>query len=145
MRIPFEPQWFGGHAEHYFRRLRPGIEEMPWGTLNPEEYPPELVKRAQLSWTEAAFNEWCTAVAFSELLKALLEINAPVDLVAMCGDFMADEMLHVELTCRLAMELGGGADYRVDFEELGTPVAPGLTAQQTANDHSGDSVCIHEP
>ena len=144
MRVPFEPEWFGGHAEHYFRRIRPGIEEMPWGTLDPSNYPPELVKRAQLSWTEAAYNEYCTAVAFSELLQALLEVNAPVDLVAMCGDFMADEMLHVELTCRLAMELGGGADYRVDFEGLRTKLDPNLTALQRANEMIIRLCCVGE-
>ena len=144
MKRPFVPEWFGGQAEHCFRRLRPGVEDMPWGTLDGTGCPPNLVARAQLSWTEAAFNEYCTAVAFTDLLKALLEINAPVDLIGMCGDFMADEMLHVELTCRLAMELGGGADYRLDYENLSIPLTPGLTALQRANELVVRLCCVGE-
>ncbi len=45
MRL-FELDWQGGTAERYFRRARPGIDELPWGTLSPAGYSPELVEAA---------------------------------------------------------------------------------------------------
>jgi len=115
---PFDLEWLGGVAEHHFRKVRPGVDEMPWGTLDRSRYPAELVDRARVSWTEAAYNEYCTAAAFSELLLAMLAARAPIDLIGMASDFVADEVLHIELTSRIAMELGGGAPYRVDFANL---------------------------
>ena len=134
MRTPFEPQWLGGTSERYFRRIRPDVESLPWGTLNPKDFSKTLLTQAQQGWTQSAFNEYRAAIAFSQLLQALLEINAPVDLTAMCGDFVADEMLHVELTCRVAMELGGGADFRVDYEGQRVDLPKGLSAVQRANE-----------
>jgi hypothetical protein len=125
MREPFELEWMGGVAAKYFRRIRPGVDDFPWGTLPRDDYPPTLLDRARISWTEAAFNEYTTAYAFGELLLAMLEAKAPVDLVGMAGDFIADEMLHVELTGRLAMELGGGSPHRIDFGGLSQRAAPG--------------------
>src|SRR5688572_10240564 len=115
MKEPFDLEWLGGVAERHFRIVRPGVEEMPWGTFDLSRYPPQLLDRARISWTEAAYNEYCTASAFAEMLGALLAARAPVDLIGMASDFMADEILHVELTSRLAMELGGGAPYVIDF------------------------------
>lgn len=131
---PFELSWLGGPTERHFRKLRPGVEGMPWGTLRPSDFPPTLVDRARISWTEAAYNEYCTAAAFADLLKALLEARAPVDLIGMASDFVADEIHHVELTARLAMELGGGAPYRIDFSHLTQMPAPELDAFQRANE-----------
>ncbi len=125
MREPFELEWFGGVAAKYFRRIRPGVDDFPWGTLPVSEYPPLLVDRARVSWTEAAYNEYTTAYAFGELLLALLEAKAPIDLIGMAGDFVTDEMLHVELTSRLAMELGGGSPHQVDFSGLSQRPAHG--------------------
>lgn len=131
---PFELSWLGGATARHFRKVRPGVEDMPWGTLRPSDFPPALVDRARISWTEAAYNEYCTAAAFADLLKALLEARAPVDLIGMASDFVADEIHHVELTARLAMELGGGAPYRVDFEHLSQLPSPALGARQRANE-----------
>ena len=141
---PFEPEWYGAQPEHYFRKLRPGIEGFPWGTIDRSQFEPKLLKRAQLSWTEAAFNEYCTAVAFTQLVQALLEVNAPVDLTAMAGDFLADEMLHVELTARLATELGGAANYTVDFTTLQIPLDEALTPFQRANELVVRLCCVGE-
>ena len=144
MRTPFEPQWLGGTSERYFRRIRPDIEQLPWGTLDPNAYPKALLEQAQRGWTQSAFNEYRAAIAFSQLLQALLEINAPVDLTAMCSDFVADEMLHVELTCRIAMELGGGADFRVDYEGQRVALPTNLTAVQRANELMIRVCCVGE-
>ncbi len=144
MRLPFELDWLGGPSERAFRSLRPGIEDFPWGTLDPSRYPPSLLARAQVSWTEAAWNEYCTAAAFTDLLRALLEARAPIDLTGMASDFVVDEMLHVELTSRVAMELGGGAPYRVDFERLTLPATPGLNAFERANEQVVRTCCVAE-
>ena len=144
MGEPFDLEWLGGVAEHHFRKVRPGVDEMPWGTLDPSRYPAALVDRARVSWTEAAYNEYCTASAFAELLGAMLAAKAPVDLVGMASDFVADEILHVELTSRIAMELGGGAPYVIDFEDLHRKPAAGLSPIQRANELVVHVCCVGE-
>lgn len=62
----------------------------------------------------------------------------------MASDFVADEVLHVELTSRIAMELGGGAPYVVDFEDLRRRPAPELTARQRANELIVHVCCVGE-
>lgn len=144
MGEPFELEWLGGVAERHFRSVRPGVDELPWGTLEPGRYPPELVERARVGWTEAAYNEYCTAAAFADLLRALLAVHAPIDLIGMASDFVADEMLHVELTSRIAMELGGGAPYVVDFDNLSMPVDPALTPLERASEIVVRLCCVGE-
>jgi hypothetical protein len=143
-RAPFELEWLGGVSEKHFRKVRPGIEEMPWGTLETADLPQLLVDRARVSWTEAAYNEYCTAAAFADLIGALLKTNAPVDLVGMASDFVADEVLHVELTSRIAMELGGGAPYEIDFTNLTLPETEGLTPFERANELVVRVCCVGE-
>jgi hypothetical protein len=140
----FELEWLGGAAERHFRKVRPGIDELPWGTLDPGAYPPVLVDRARLSWTEGAWREYCTAAAFAEVQHALLACAAPVDLVGMAGDFVADEMLHVELNARMAMELGGGAPLLADFDRLTPPIAPDLPAIARAAEAVVRTSCVGE-
>jgi hypothetical protein len=141
---PFELAWMGAVAERHVRRKRPGVDELPWGTLRLRDYPPLLVERARVSWTEGAFNEYCSAAAFAEVCAALLAARAPIDLVGMAGDFVGDEMLHVELNARLAMELGGGAPYRVDFAELAPRPSRRLTPLQRASDLVVRVCCVGE-
>ena len=140
----FELSWAGGPAERHVRRRRPGVDELPWGTLHPASYPPELVERARLSWTEGAFNEYCSAAAFAELTAALLAANAPIDLVGMAGDFAADEMVHVELNARVAMELGGGAPVSVDFGALTKRPRKRLSPLQRASEICVRTCCVGE-
>lgn len=144
MKEAFDLEWMGGVSEKYFRKVRPGVDELPWGTLDVARYPVELVDRARVSWTEAAYNEYCTAVAFSEMLGALLAAKAPIDLIGMASDFMTDEMLHVELTSRIAMELGGGAPYQVDFDGLGIKPSLELSPLQRANQLVVHVCCVGE-
>lgn len=141
---PYEPEWFGHQPEHYFRKIRPGIEDFPWGTLEPDRFETRLIKMAQLFWTEASFNEYGTAVAISQLVQALLEVNAPVDLIAMASDFLADEMLHVELTARVAREFGGAAQCKVDFADLKIQIDPALSPLQKANELIVRICCVGE-
>jgi hypothetical protein len=141
---PFDLEWFGGVAERHFRKVRPGVDELPWGTLDPSRYPAELVDLARISWTEAAYNEYCTASAFAELLAAMLAAKAPIDLIGMASDFVADEILHVELTSRIAMELGGGAPYQIDFANLAIEPSAELSPLQRANQLVVHVCCVGE-
>jgi hypothetical protein len=106
----FELEMMGGAWERRFRRLRPEVEAMPWGTLDPRDFPPELVLAARKAWTGAAFQEHRTGAACAETLRCLIETRAPVDLIAVASRFPLDEMVHVELCARMAMELGGGTE-----------------------------------
>ncbi len=123
----------GGTAEHRFRVARPGIDALPWGTLDPSKYAPAAVARARGSWTEVAINEYRAVAAFAEVLRALADVKAPLDLLGMTSDFLADECSHVELASRLAMELGGGAPRSIDLDDYA--IRPrGGTAMQRANE-----------
>ncbi|MCA9568667.1 MAG: hypothetical protein KC656_12530 [Myxococcales bacterium] len=141
---PFELDWLGGPTARAFRSKRPGIDDLPWGTLDPSAYPPVLVERARVSWTEAAWNEYCTAAGFTVMLRALLEAHVPLDLIGMASDFLVDEVLHAELTSRLAMELGGSDGRQVDFTAMVVPDDPALTPLQRANEHVVRLCCVSE-
>jgi hypothetical protein len=140
----FELKWLGGAAERHFHQVRGGVEELPWGTLRRADYPELLADRARVGWSQAALNEYCTAAAFADLIRAMLEANAPVDLVGMASDFLADEVLHVELTSRVAMELGGGAPFDVDFARLSPPTDPSLSPLARALELGVRICCVAE-
>lgn len=139
----FELLWLGGASERHFRRARPGIDDLPWGTLRPDDYPPLLVDRARISWTDTAYSEYCTTIAFSELLKALLLARAPLDLSGMASDFLADEIVHAELASRVAMELGGGAPLRGRAEDV-LQHTQGLDPLQSATEWVLKVCCVGE-
>ena len=144
MKAPFELEWMGGAAEHHFRRARPHTDELPWGTVDPSQYEPDAVERARGSWTEVAINEYRAIASFSEVLRALVDVTAPLDLLGMTSDFLADECAHVELASRMAMELGGAAPRVVDFERFTAPLRRGLTSLQRANELVLRVSCISE-
>jgi hypothetical protein len=106
----FELELLGGNTEKRYRQARPEVEAMPWGTLDPSRYDPADVVLARKAWTGAAFQEHRTGVACCSTLRALIECRAPLDLIAMATRFPLDEMVHVELCARMAMELGGGTE-----------------------------------
>src|ERR1700733_2601836 len=116
MKVPFELEWMGGAAEHHFRKARPAVEALPWGTLDLSKYAPAAIERARMNWTEVAINEYRAVASFTDVLRALVDVKAPLDLLGMTSDFLADECSHVELASRLAMELGGAVERMVDFE-----------------------------
>lgn len=134
MKANFELEWMGGAAEHHYRKARPGIDDLPWGTLDVSDYPPDVRAAACASWTESAFTEYKAVVAFSEVLRALAEAQAPLDLLGMASSFVADEVVHVELASRVAMELGGAAPRPVDFDAIYMRAPRELTAFQRANE-----------
>lgn len=114
----FELELLGGPVEKRFRAARPEVDAMPWGTLDPTAYPAHLVNAARTAWTRAAFQEYRTGTACALTVKALMECRAPLDLIAMATRFPLDELVHVELCSRLAMELGGGIPIVHDPERL---------------------------
>jgi hypothetical protein len=143
MRETFEIEWMGGAAEHHFRKARPAIEELPWGTLDPSKFSPAAVESARGSWTEVAINEYRAVASFTEVLRALVDVKAPLDLLGMTSDFLADECSHVELASRVAMELGGAAPRVVDMDRFAMRPR-GLTAFQRANELVLRVGCIAE-
>ena len=139
-----EFDWLGGPAERRFRRRRPGVDDLPWGTLDPRLLTPAEADAARLSWTDGAFSEYASAAAFASLTQALLEAGAPIDLVAMASDFVVDEMVHVELNARVAAELGGAAPYLVDLDKVAPVCDAGLPAIERAAELAVRLACIGE-
>jgi hypothetical protein len=143
VKVPFEIEWMGGAAEHHFRKARPAVEDLPWGTIVPSEYSPSAVEYARGAWTEVAINEYRAVASFCEVLRALVDIKAPLDLLGMTSDFLADECSHVELASRMAMELGGAAPRSVDLDHFAMRPA-GLTPFQRANELVLRVSCVSE-
>ncbi len=124
--VLFELESVGGAFERRYRKMRPELDEMPWGTLDVRGLPESEVVASRKSWTGAAFQEYRTAVACAATLRALLECKAPIDLVALATRFPLDEMVHVELCSRMAMEIGGGTELRFDPDRLVLDADPKL-------------------
>lgn len=122
----FELELLGGAVERRYRRARPEVEAMPWGTLDLRGLPEPVVLAARRSWTGAAYQEHRTAVACTAMLRSLIEVRAPLDLIAMASRFPLDEIVHVELCARMAMELGGGTEILHDPDELVRDPDPAL-------------------
>src|SRR5262249_56728719 len=98
------------------------VEAMPWGTIDLSRSSEATLIAARRAWTGAAFQEHRTGVACSATLRALIEARAPLDLIALAARFPLDEMVHVELCARMAMELGGGTEVQHE------PAMPSLVA-----------------
>ena len=128
----FELGMLGGNVERRYRKLRPEVEALPWGTLRPEDFPEHLVLAARRAWTEAAFQEHRTAAACTATLQALIAARAPLDLIGMACRFPLDEMVHVELCARLAAELGGGVPLLHDPLGMISLPRPGRALMQAA-------------
>ncbi len=133
---PFEVGWLGDLAGRVVRRRRATTDDLPWGTVDHARYTPVLLAQAQRAWTESAISEYATALAFGRLVTSLLAARAPIDLTGMFADFILDEIVHVELSARMTMELGGSAPVAVDVPSLGPSAAadvePALAAAEIA-------------
>jgi hypothetical protein len=133
----------GGVSEHHFRRVRPAAEDLPWGTVALSDYSPAAIDYARGAWTEVAINEYRAIALFSEVLRTLVDIKAPLDLLGMTSDFLADECSHVELASRMAMDLGGGAPRTIDLDHFAMRPTGG-TAFQRANEMLLRVGCVAE-
>lgn len=118
--------------------------EIPWDTLDPARYPAELVRRARRSWTENAFNEYCTFTVMGQMLQALGEAQAPVDLWRMASRFPEEEVVHVELCARVAERLGGLWPRTFDPSHIALPLDPSLPPRQRATELVVRLCCVGE-
>jgi len=122
---PLELEWLGGAPEARLRRRRPGIDALPWGTLDAGALGEAAVIEARRVWTQGAFTEYASAAGFSRMTELFLACRAPVDLTAAAADCAVDELDHVELVARLLGELGGAAPFVADFSTLAPATTPG--------------------
>ena len=140
----FELELLGGGLERRYRRARPEVEAMPWGTIPVDDFDEEVLIGARRSWTGAAFQEHRTGAACSATLKALIEARAPLDLVAGFSRFPLDEMVHVELCARLAEELGGGTELWHEPSALAADADPSLPPLLRACELVTRNFCVGE-
>jgi hypothetical protein len=140
----FELELLGGGIERAYRKARPEVERMPWGTLDTSGFDEQHVIAARKAWTSSAFQEHRTAAACASTLRALIEVRAPVDLIAMAARFPLDELVHVELCARMAMELGGGTELMHDPDELCLDRDPSLRPLLRAADLVTRFFCVGE-
>lgn len=143
MSEPFTIEWLGGPAEHHFRKARPELD-LDWDSLQASHYPPSLVAASQRVWMGLVLSEYAAISAFSEVVGALAQVRAPLDLIGMVGDFLADEARHVELASRVLMQLGGAPAYHLDPRGL-TPRTPtASTPFERANELALRVGCVAE-
>jgi hypothetical protein len=140
----FELELYGEGMERRYRRQRPEVEAMPWGSMNPKDYPEAALLRARKQWTGAAFQEHRTGIACASALRSLLECRAPLDLIAMASRFPLDEIVHVELCARMAMELGGGTEITHDPDEMIVDAPAELRPLMRAADKVVRYFCVGE-
>jgi hypothetical protein len=140
----FELEMLGGATERRYRRLRPEVEAMPWGTLDLTRARPKDLVAARRAWTGAAYQEHRTAIACTATLRALLEARAPVDLIAVASRFPLDEMVHVELCARMAHECGGGTEIRYDPDVVVLDANPKLSPLLRACELAVRFFCVGE-
>jgi hypothetical protein len=140
----FELEMLGGNLERRYRRARPEVEAMPWGTLDLSRVPEADVVAARRAWTGAAFQEHRTGVACAATLRALIEARAPLDLVALATRFPMDEMVHVELCARMAMECGGGTEILHDPAAMVLDANPELSPLMRAAELCVRFFCVGE-
>ena len=140
----FQLELLGEGTERRYRRMRPEVEELPWGTLDRARYPERAVIAARQAWTISAFQEHRTAAACADTLSALVAAMAPLDLVAMATRFPLDEVVHIELCVRLANEIGGGAPLLHDPARLIPKPKPGLSPLLHAADLIVRHFCVGE-
>jgi len=140
----FELEILGGSTERRFRKLRPEVEAMPWGTIDLSGADPAELIKARQAWTGAAYQEHRTGAACAMTLKALIEARAPVDLIAVASRFPLDEMVHVELCARMAMEMGGGTEIVHDPTQMVLEPDPSATPLMRAAECAVRFFCVGE-
>jgi hypothetical protein len=141
---PFELELSGGAVEAGYRRMRPEVESLPWGTIRLADHHAKVVLAARRTWTIAAFQEHRTGAACAETLNALITARAPLDLIALATRYPLDEMVHVELCARLATELGGAVKVMHDPDALIRRPDPALSPRLRAAELVVRNFCVGE-
>lgn len=130
----FELDLIGGPWGRRLAKRRAGLEALPWREAARDVAASiEDAAPARWVWTQSAFSEYASAAAFAEIAAALPAAGAPLDLVAAAGDFVVDEVLHAEMSARVAMTFGGAVALEVDLTRLVRPptsAAPLLRAAE---------------
>jgi hypothetical protein len=140
----FELGWRGGATEARLHRRRPGGDALPWGTLDLSRYPDAHGVEARRIWSNGVFTEYASAAAFSALTTELLRCGAPVDLIAASADIVVDELFHVELSARLAMELGGAVPLAFDLAAVAPVTTPEARPLVRAAEIAVVTSCVSE-
>lgn len=134
----------GPARRHYARAFGDTERAYPWRSLDVSRYPATLIERARDGWTENAFNEFCTGAVLGQLVTALAQARAPVDLWGLAASFAPHEALHVELCARYATQLGGGTLRTFEPASLEIALDPSLTPLQRANELMVRVCCVGE-
>ena len=141
----FEVGLAGGTARRHWEGEFGDMGEIfPWDSLRPEDYPPDLVERARIGWTQNAFNEFVTCTVMGQLLTLMGQANVPLDLWAIAATFPREELLHVELCSRIAMQLGGGAPLAYESDELVYQMDASLSPLEQCNEMVVRLLCVGE-
>jgi P-aminobenzoate N-oxygenase AurF len=140
---PFTIEWLGGPAEFHFRKARPE-GDFDWASLEPTRYPPSLLAAAREVWMGIVLAEYSAIAAFADVVGALTQARAPLDLIGMTGDFLADEVHHVELASKVLMQLGGAPARMFNAEQLSPRTPSAGNAFQRANELALRIGCVAE-
>lgn len=116
----FELEAIGGPLARRLARRREESGEPRWHELTALAAEPSA-EAARVVWTQSAFSEYASAAAFAEITSGLAAVGAPIDLTAAAADFVVDELVHAELSARVAMALGGAVPLEVDLTRLVRP------------------------
>jgi hypothetical protein len=116
----FELEAVGGPWGKRLARRRGAYDALPWSDAALGASEPSLAA-ARVVWTQSAFSEYASAAAFAEIATCLFAAGAPLDLAAAAGDFVVDEVIHAEMSARLAMAFGGAVALSVDLTRLVRP------------------------
>lgn len=138
----FELELVGGPWGKRLAKRRAGFDDLPWNDAPPDASP-DAIEAARVVWTQSAFSEVAAAASFAEIASCLFAAGAPIDLAAAAGSFVVDEVLHAELSARVASSFGGAVALDVDLTRLVRPpiaTAPLLRAAELLVRHS----CVGE-
>ncbi len=106
-RTLFSLEMLGEEVERRYRRARPDIDRLPWGTMDLSGFTPAAIAQARNYWTSSAQQEYQSTPVAAATVRALVDADAPLDLSALFARFPLDELAHAEICARFVAELGG--------------------------------------
>jgi hypothetical protein len=141
----FELSLYGGAPEKQYRRARPDVERLAWGSLPDLPLSDAHRVHARDSWTRAAIQEYASAAVHGANVRELVRARVPLDLCAIAARLPLDELVHAELCARVATELGGGTPVEYDPAQL-FPERRSASAEpeMAAMEHVVADMCVSE-
>lgn len=141
----FELSLCGGALTRPHRRAVGDLERsLPWATLDPSRIEPEVLVGARRRWTELAFNEHRSVALMGQLVQALAEAQAPLDLCSIACGFPLQELVHAEICARVVTRLGGAADVETATLAIRLETGAGLTPAQRCHELVVRFCCVGE-